>query len=115
MEEIHNTIADGELHELRVGWNFAIVKQNFSFMFQIQFGLMALHWISLLISTPIGYECGYPKMICGFMIPQNLFIFFLFFDFYLKTYRKKPEVVTAKSTISSDVNANVIKGDTKIE
>lgn len=56
-------------------------------------------------------------MICGFMIPQNLFIFFLFFDFYLKTYRKKPEVLTTKTTTNyNDVNANVIKGDdTKFE
>lgn len=46
------------------------------------------------------------------MIPQNLFIFFLFLDFYLKTYRKKPETMTEKT----DLNGNEIKGDdTKIE
>jgi hypothetical protein len=65
---------------------------------------MALHWLSLLVSTP----CGYPKLVCGFMIPQNLFIFFLFFDFYVKTYRKKPEVEFSQTV---DKNANVIKGD----
>lgn len=25
------------------------------------------------------------------MLPQNFFIFFLFYDFYRKTYQKKPE------------------------
>jgi hypothetical protein len=72
---------------------------------------MALHWISLLLAKP----CGYPRMIAGFMVPQNLFIFFLFLDFYLKTYRKKPETMTEKTNIN-DQNENVIKGDdTKIE
>lgn len=26
------------------------------------------------------------------MLPQNFFIFFLFYDFYRKTYQKKPEI-----------------------
>ena len=49
---------------------------------------MALHWLALLVSP----GCGYPKWFAFFMLPQNFFIFFLFYDFYRKTYQKKPEI-----------------------
>ncbi|CRK86866.1 CLUMA_CG000692, isoform A [Clunio marinus] len=54
----------------------------------IQFGLMALHWFTLIIAP----DCGYPKWFSFFMLPQNFFIFILFYDFYRKTYFKKTEV-----------------------
>lgn len=44
--------------------------------------MMALHWLSLILSD----DCGFPKFTSFFMLPQDAFIFVLFFDFYLKTY-----------------------------
>jgi hypothetical protein len=54
---------------------------------QIQFGMMALHFLTLLV-TP---DCGYPKWLAFFMLPQNFFIFVLFYDFYRKTYQNLPQ------------------------
>lgn len=71
------------------------------FSLQIQFGLMALHWLALLVAS----DCGYPKWFAFFMLPQNFFIFFLFFDFYRKTYNK-PTKVTTKSEVQNDLNNN---------
>jgi hypothetical protein len=61
---------------------------------------MALHWLALRLSP----ECGYPKWIAFFMLPQNAFIFILFYDFYRKTYLKKVE--TAESRTKNDLNNN---------
>jgi hypothetical protein len=53
---------------------------------QIQFGMMALHFLTLLVMP----DCGYPKWLAFFMLPQNFFIFVLFYDFYRKTYQNLP-------------------------
>lgn len=53
---------------------------------QIQFGAIALHWLSLFYSA----DCGFPKWIAMIIFPQNAFMFVLFYDFYRKAYRKKP-------------------------
>lgn len=97
MEKIYYATANGELTILACSSFFAKVK----FSSQIQFGLMALHWFAL-ITAP---DCGYPKWIAFFMLPQNFFIFILFYDFYRKTYNKKPEVT--ESVINVDLNNNV--------
>lgn len=72
---------------------------------QIQFGLMALHWLALVLSP----ECGYPKWFSLFMLPQNFFIFVLFYDFYRKTYNKP--VIADDKAINDDLNNNVDKGE----
>lgn len=59
---------------------------------------MALHWLSLLLSE----DCGFPKFAAFFMLPQNAFIFALFFDFYLKAYGSKK--VKTEETKKSDLN-----------
>ncbi|XP_019870255.1 elongation of very long chain fatty acids protein AAEL008004 [Aethina tumida] len=42
-------------------------------------------------------ECSYPKIVSFFFVPQNLFMFVLFSDFYYKTYiRKKAPKVPVK-------------------
>lgn len=62
--------------------------------------MMALHWLVLRLSA----ECGYPKWLAFFMLPQNFFIFILFYDFYRKAYNKKPEVIG--SGTKTDLNSN---------
>lgn len=61
---------------------------------------MALHWLVLRLSD----DCGYPKWLAFFMLPQNFFIFILFYDFYRKAYNKKPEVT--ESGTKTDLNSN---------
>lgn len=52
----------------------------------VQFGLIALHW-SMLLFVP---DCGFPLWPTMILIPQNLFMFLLFYDFYRRAYNKKP-------------------------
>jgi hypothetical protein len=63
---------------------------------------MALHWLALTLSP----DCGFPKWIVFFMLPQNFFIFILFFDFYRKTYNKKPNPEVIESGSKNDLNNN---------
>lgn len=38
-------------------------------------------------------SCNYPKFVIIVLVPQNLFMFALFLDFYIKAYvKKKPKV-----------------------
>ncbi|CAH0391947.1 unnamed protein product [Bemisia tabaci] len=54
----------------------------------VQFFMIAFH-SSLLLIQP---KCDYPRWVPLVMIPQNGFLFLLFFDFYKKAYmNKKPE------------------------
>lgn len=54
----------------------------------IQFFLLGLHFVSCTFAP----ECNYPKLFCIVMAIQNLFMMFMFGDFYRKTYlRKKVE------------------------
>lgn len=66
---------------------------------------MALHWLALTVSP----DCGYPKWFAFFMLPQNFFIFILFYDFYRKAYNKQPEVTESKSKLDS--NNNISEGE----
>lgn len=62
---------------------------------------MALHWLFLRLSS----DCGFPKFVSFFMLPQNAFIFILFFDFYRKAYSvKKPTIDDLKKY---ELNNNV--------
>lgn len=58
------------------------VESECLLLFQIQFALVAISYSLVLI----GEDCGYPKFICIFIIPQNLFMFYMFGDFYFKSY-----------------------------
>lgn len=49
-----------------------------------QFGMIALHWIVMLLSPP----CGFPKVLGLILFPQNLFMICMFSDFYYKAYIK---------------------------
>lgn len=52
----------------------------------IQFFAILVHWLVLIPS-----DCGYPRFPIIIMVPQNLFMFCLFADFYYREYiRKKP-------------------------
>lgn len=52
-----------------------------------QFGLILLQNILLLLSE----DCGFPKWTTAVVIPQNVFMFALFGDFYYKAYIRKPK------------------------
>lgn len=59
--------------------------------FQIQFFLITTHWMVLYFMS-----CNYPKFVIIVLVPQNLFMFALFTDFYIKAYiKKKPAKVSA--------------------
>lgn len=64
----------------------------------VQFGCMAIHWLFLRLSS----ECGFPKWIAFFMLPQNAFIFILFYDFYRKAYGTRRDTATKEVSFESD-------------
>lgn len=51
----------------------------------IQFLLLGLHFAAALFVQ----DCGYPKLFCIIMTIQNLFMMFMFGDFYRRTYLQK--------------------------
>nr|QTF98736.1 fatty acid elongase 1 [Blattella germanica] len=51
----------------------------------VQFFLVTIHSLIAIFTK----DCGYPKFICGLMVFQYTFMFFLFLDFYMKAYGKK--------------------------
>lgn len=53
----------------------------------VQFFLITMHWMVLYFMT-----CNYPKFVIIVLVPQNLFMFALFTDFYFKAYVKKKPV-----------------------
>lgn len=65
---------------------------------------MALHWLLLRLSP----DCGFPKWLAFFMLPQNAFIFILFYDFYRKAYgtKKVDNEVSKKADLNSDVDTD---------
>lgn len=71
---------------------------------------MALHWLALRLSP----DCGYPKWLTFFMLPQNFFIFILFYDFYRKTYHKKSEVDETSLKFDSNNNVDDLKQNCKV-
>jgi hypothetical protein len=62
--------------------------------------MMALHWLFLRLSS----DCGFPKFISFFMLPQNAFIFILFFDFYRKAYGRKAPIAEEKIELNNNVD-----------
>lgn len=61
------------------------------FSFQIQFCLIFVHQTQLLYT-----ECNYPRWSVCFTLPNAVFFFFLFRDFYIKSYKKKAAAAAAK-------------------
>lgn len=53
----------------------------------IQFGLIFLQWFVLVFQP----NCAFPKWPLFVLLPQNLFMFMLFLDFYYHAYIKKPK------------------------
>lgn len=62
-----------------------------------QFGYLAIHFLLVIIRNP----CGHPAVVTFVGFIQNLFMFALFFEFYYKSYMKKPKQ-TEKKEISDD-------------
>ncbi|XP_053687549.1 elongation of very long chain fatty acids protein 4-like [Sabethes cyaneus] len=65
----------------------------------IQFGLIFLQWFALIFQP----NCEFPKWPLFVLLPQNLFMFALFLDFYYQAYiKKKPTTkVTEQKTIET--------------
>lgn len=55
------------------------------FRFQLQFVILILHFGHVLFEP----SCEYPKWISFMFLPHNIFILFLFSDFYIKEYIRK--------------------------
>jgi len=69
----------------------------------VQFFLVALHELQL-----IWEDCDYPIWPIYVMVPQNLFMFMLFTDFYYKAYIKKKPVA---KTMTTKLEINGISAD----
>lgn len=63
------------------------IKPNlYFFIFQVQFAILIFHFARPILNP----NCGYPKCWLILGVTQNLFMFVLFGDFYIRTYMKKP-------------------------
>lgn len=75
--------------------------------FQLQFCITFLHSAQLLF-----YDCGYPRWSVVFTIPNSIFFYYLFYDFYYKAYGKpgdkkpSPTEKLAKSDANGNIKAN---------
>lgn len=79
------------------------MKMKNSDPFQIQFCLAFIHSAQLVYT-----DCGYPRWSVFFTLPNAIFFYFLFNDFYRKSYKSK----TTKNESISDENC-VQNGHTK--
>lgn len=69
-------------------------------------------------SQLLFYDCGYPRWSVVFTLPNSIFFYYLFYDFYYKAYGK-PEDKSKKQKLGNgeknDTNQNGIsKNDYKI-
>lgn len=55
-------------------------------LLQLQFCVAFLHSSQLLF-----YDCGYPRWSVVFTLPNSIFFYYLFYDFYYKAYGKPGE------------------------
>lgn len=93
VEEIHHPVANCKDSKI----NFSKVNANSYAISQIQFFLITTHWMVLYFVS-----CNYPKFVIIVLVPQNLFMFALFTDFYIKAYIKKKPKSPAKEVTPSD-------------
>ncbi|KAL1463167.1 hypothetical protein WDU94_014948 [Cyamophila willieti] len=59
-------------------------KKYLTQMQMIQFIAVGLHAVAALFNP----DCNYPKILIMLGLPQNVFMFMLFADFYRRTYMK---------------------------
>lgn len=78
----------------------------------IQFGMAFLHSAQLLYT-----DCGYPRWSVCFTLPNAIFFYMLFNDFYKKSYKKSPNKKAASGIVQNgkanghimqDMNHNVV-------
>lgn len=69
------------MHLLTVNLNKHSIRR-----FQIQFCLAFLHSAQLLYT-----DCGYPRWSVFLTLPNSIFFYFLFNDFYQKSYKKSQD------------------------
>ncbi|XP_059622442.1 elongation of very long chain fatty acids protein AAEL008004-like [Phlebotomus argentipes] len=61
-------------------------KKHITQLQLFQFLILILHFAHPLIRRP---DCSHPRILLCIAMMQNIFMFCLFFDFYLKAYRRK--------------------------
>lgn len=84
METAYNASPAGSIAIMRFYKTTPILKY-FHYVLQIQFTILMLHFGVPLVG---GY-CDFPKTLLFIGFTQNMFMFTLFADFYIKTYIKK--------------------------
>lgn len=57
-------------------------KRHITQLQLVQFAVLVVHFLHPIVWT----ECAYPKALSFIGLSQNLFMFLLFADFYLRTY-----------------------------
>lgn len=72
----------------------------------IQFIMTFLHSAQLVYT-----DCGYPRWSVFFTMPNAIFFYFLFNDFYQKSYKKKVAAAAADKATSDLVNNNALLSD----
>ncbi|XP_037952775.1 elongation of very long chain fatty acids protein AAEL008004 [Teleopsis dalmanni] len=78
----------------------------------IQFCMAFIHQTQLLYT-----DCGYPRWSVCFTLPNAVFFYFLFNDFYQKSYKKSAAIKAEKAKMkelnnNNDVNAKNLNGPT---
>ncbi|XP_047515659.1 elongation of very long chain fatty acids protein 7-like [Pieris napi] len=76
-------------------------KKYITTMQMLQFCITFIHSSQLLF-----YECGYPRWSVVFTLPNSIFFYYLFYDFYYKAYGKpvKKAIVANGSVNESKTN-----------
>lgn len=69
-----------------------------------------MHWMALYFS-----HCDYPKFVVIVLVPQNLFMFALFTDFYVKAYVKKKPAKKALEKEELPVQDGSTSGQVEID
>jgi len=77
-------------------------KKHITELQLVQFVVTSLHATVGLLNP----YCSYPKSLLAIFIPQDVFMFILFWDFYKKAYLKKPEKAKVEDSPSSDTTSH---------
>ncbi|XP_014478536.1 PREDICTED: elongation of very long chain fatty acids protein AAEL008004-like [Dinoponera quadriceps] len=85
-------------------------KKNITQLQMIQFFMLAWHYSKLLWT-----DCGYPQWVAAVMIPQNVFMFVLFGEFYYDTYVKPANVPALPKIKANDVLARGLVSNGKLK
>lgn len=104
MEEAHNANANGKLsiRLLMILWKvISVVVIVRRVVLQVQFACIALHSLQLVFQP----SCRYPKFTVGVIVPQNVFLFFLFYDFYRKAYSSNKKEESPRSVADSSASS----------